>query len=163
MAQNSGEMKSKLLTMKKILFTVLTIFFWTIFSIAQQQPIRLIVRGDDMGYGKDVVYSGPVFQSLGKEGNKIVLSFTNTGGGLMAKDKYGYLKSFAIAGADQKFTWAKAWIEGNKVIVFNENIPHPMAVRYARADNPDGANLYNKEGLPASPFRSDTWKGVTEK
>jgi len=67
------------------------------------------------------------------------------------------LKYFAIAGADKKFVWAKAKIQGNKVIVRNDDIANPVAVRYAWADNPEGANLYNKEGLPASPFRTDEW------
>jgi sialate O-acetylesterase len=62
---------------------------------------------------------------------------------------------FAIAGPDKKFVWAKAKIEDDKVIVWNDDIPNPVAVRYAWADNPEGANLYNKEGLPASPFRTD--------
>jgi sialate O-acetylesterase len=129
----------------------------------QDVGYRLALAAEKIAYGKDIVYSGPVFKSMKKEGNKIILSFTNTGSGLMAKDKYGYLKGFAIAGADQKFTWAKAWVEEDKVIVFNETISDPVAIRYAWADNPDDANLYNKEGLPASPFRTDTWKGKTEK
>jgi sialate O-acetylesterase len=67
----------------------------------------------------------------------------------------GELKYFAIAGADKKFVWAKAKIEGNNVIVWNDQVANPVAVRYAWADNPEGANLYNKEGLPASPFGAD--------
>jgi len=129
----------------------------------QDVGLRLALAAEKIAYGKDIVYAGPRFQSMKKEGNRLILNFTNTGGGLIAKDKYGYLKNFAIAGADRKFTWAKAWIDGDKVIVFNENISDPVAVRYAWADNPDDANLYNKEGLPASPFRTDHWKGVTEK
>ena len=88
------------------------------------------------------------------EGNKVVLSFTNEGSGLEAKGG-GSLKRFSIAGADGHFVWAKAKIEGDKVVVWNDDIQHPAAVRYAWADNPAGANLYNKEGLPASPFRTD--------
>ena len=65
------------------------------------------------------------------------------------------LARFAIAGADKKFVWANATIEGDKVIVWSDKVSNPMYVRYAWADNPDGANLYNKEGLPASPFRTD--------
>jgi sialate O-acetylesterase len=65
------------------------------------------------------------------------------------------LSQFAIAGADKKFVWAKAKIENNEVVVWSEKVPEPMYVRYAWSDNPDGANLYNKEGLPASPFRTD--------
>ena len=94
-------------------------------------------------------------------GNKIKISFTQTGSGLWIKDKYGYLKGFEIAGADQKFQYAKAWIEGNDVVVSAEAVSSPVAVRYGWADNPEDINLYNKEGFPASPFRTDTWKGIT--
>jgi len=65
------------------------------------------------------------------------------------------LKYFSIAGADKKFVWAKAKIENNKVIVWNDTIANPVAARYAWADNPEGANLYNKEGLPASAFETE--------
>lgn len=123
---------------------------------------RLALAAEKAAYGKDLVYSGPQYASARTEGNKIIVSFTGTGGGLMAKDKYGYVKGFAIAGGDQKFVWAKAQVEGDKVVVYNEAISNPVAVRYAWADNPDDANLYNKEGLPASPFRTDSWKGKTE-
>lgn len=87
------------------------------------------------------------------EGNKIVVTFTNTGSGLVAGS--GELKYFAIAGIDRRFVWAKAKIENNRVVVWSEEVPNPVAVRYAWADNPEGANLYNAEGLPASPFRTD--------
>jgi sialate O-acetylesterase len=103
---------------------------------------------------KDIVASGPLYQSSKIEGNKIIVSFTNTGSGLISIDDEE-LNQFAIAGADKKFVWAKAKIEGDKVIVWNDEIAQPMYVRYAWADNPFGANLYNKEGLPASPFRTD--------
>ncbi len=118
---------------------------------------RLAVAAQKIAYGDNtMVYSGPVYQSMRIDGNKIILSFTDTGSGLMAKDN-GELKYFAIAGADKKFVWAKARIEGNKVVVWNDGIAQPVAVRYAWADNPQGADLYNKEGLPASPFRTDDW------
>jgi sialate O-acetylesterase len=96
------------------------------------------------------------------EGNTIRLTFTEMGSGLMAKDKYGYVKGFEVAGSDQKFKYAKAWIDGNDILVLTEGVSNPTAVRYAWADNPEDANLYNKEGFPASPFRTDTWKGITE-
>ena len=86
--------------------------------------------------------------------DKIVLEFTNTGGGLVTNDGQA-LSEFAIAGADKKFVWATAKIEGNNVIVSSEAVKAPMYVRYAWADNPVNPNLYNKEGLPASPFRTD--------
>jgi sialate O-acetylesterase len=88
------------------------------------------------------------------DGNKIILSFNNTGSGLVAKDGTA-LKQFAVAGADKKFVWAKAIIKRNKVIVWSDEVSNPVTVRYAWADNPEGANLYNKEGLPASPFTTD--------
>jgi sialate O-acetylesterase len=116
---------------------------------------RLALAAEKIVYGeKDIVYSGPIYQSSAVDGNKIVTSFTNTGSGLIANDGEE-LSQFAIAGADKKFVWAKAKIEGDKVIVWNDDIANPLYVRYAWADNPDGANLFNKEGLPASPFRTD--------
>ena len=93
--------------------------------------------------------------------NKVRLTFSSIGTGLLAKDKYGYLKAFEVAGADKKFHFAKAWIEGNKVIVSAEDVASPVAVRFAWADNPEDANLFNKEGFPAVPFRTDDWKGIT--
>lgn len=116
---------------------------------------RLAFAAQKIAYGdEEVVYSGPIYKSMAIEENKIILTFTNIGRGLIVKGS-GELKHFAIAGSDNKFIWAKAKIEGNKVVVWNDNIPHPIAVRYAWAGNPEGANLYNKEGLPASPFRTD--------
>ncbi|HTE31035.1 MAG TPA: sialate O-acetylesterase [Chryseolinea sp.] len=112
-------------------------------------------------YGQKVVYNGPVYQSLKVEGDNIRVSFTNTGTGLMVKDKYGYLKGFEIAGPDKKFYYAKASIEGNDVVVSAAQVHGPVAVRFAWADNPEDANLYNSEGFPASPFRTDDWKGIT--
>ena len=96
-----------------------------------------------------------MFESEKVEGNKAILTFTHVGGGLEAKG--GAVRSFAIAGADRKFVWANARIENNEVVVWSADVPKPVAVRYAWADNPVGANLYNKEGLPASPFRTDEW------
>ncbi len=112
-------------------------------------------------HGKNNVYSGPMYQSMKVEGNKIRISFTQTGSGLMVKDKYGYLKGFEIAGADQKFHYAKAWIEGNEVVVASDEVTAPVATRYGWADNAEEDNLFNKEGFPASPFRTDVWKGIT--
>lgn len=112
-------------------------------------------------HGKNNVYSGPVYQAMKVEGNRIRISFTQTGSGLMVKDKYGYLKGFEIAGADQKFYYAKAWIEGNEVVVSSDGVTAPVAVRFGWADNAEEDNLFNKEGFPASPFRTDVWKGIT--
>jgi len=110
-------------------------------------------------HDKDVVYSGPLYKSMTTKDNKIILRFNHVGGGLTAKDG-GPLKGFAIAGQDRKFVWADARIEGDTVVVSSDKVAAPIAVRYAWADNPV-CNLYNKAGLPASPFRTDTWPGVT--
>jgi sialate O-acetylesterase len=82
----------------------------------------------------------------------------HTGGGLVSKDKYGYVKGFALAGTDKKFFWAKAYVENKTtLVVYSDEVANPVAIRYGWADNPDDANLYNAEGLPASPFRTDSW------
>ncbi len=114
-------------------------------------------------YEKDIVYSGPMYKSMKTEGNKIVLSFANIGTGLITKDKYGYLKGFEIAAADKQFRFAKAYVEGDKVAVYNDSVSNPVAVRFGWADDASDNNLYNKEGFPALPFRTDTWQGITEK
>jgi len=110
-------------------------------------------------YEKDIVYSGPLYKSMKVEGGKIRLSFDQAGGGLVARGGEA-LKGFAIAGADRKFVWADAKIDGNTVVVSSDDVANPVAVRYAWADNPV-CNLYNKENLPASPFRTDDWPGLT--
>jgi sialate O-acetylesterase len=123
---------------------------------------RLAQAGLKIAYGKDVVYSGPVYRSMEIKGDRIILSFDQTGSGLKAEDKYGYVKGFAIASADRKFVWARAFVEGDRVVVYSPDLRNPVAVRYGWDSNPGDVNLYNKEGLPASPFRTDTWKLRTE-
>lgn len=115
---------------------------------------RMALAGLKLAYGEDTVYSGPIAKELEIDGNKVTISFNHIGSGLIAIDDEP-LSEFAIAGADKKFVWAKAKIEGNKVIVWNDDIAEPKFVRYAWADNPDNPNLYNKEGLPASPFEME--------
>jgi sialate O-acetylesterase len=110
-------------------------------------------------YGRNITYSGPIYKSMQTEGNKIILHFNHVGGGLVVGGG-GPLKGFAVAGTDHKFVWADAQIDGNSVVVTSGKVAEPVAVRYAWADNPV-CNLYNKEGLPASPFRTDDWPGVT--
>lgn len=123
---------------------------------------RLAVIALNKTYGKNIIFSGPTYQSFKVEGNKAIISFTNIGSGLKAADKYGYLRGFEVAGADQKFHYAKAAIEGDKVVVYCDQVPTPVAVRFGWADDASDNNLYNVEGFPAPPFRTDTWKGVTE-
>jgi sialate O-acetylesterase len=115
---------------------------------------RLALWAESQVYGKDIVYSSPLFESLKVEGNKAHVSFKHAGGGLEAKgDK---LSGFAVAGEDRTFVWADAKIDGKTVVVSSDKVAKPVAVRYAWADYPE-CNLYNKEGLPASPFRTDDW------
>ena len=119
-------------------------------------------------YGKkNLVYSGPLFKDMKVEGAKIRIAFDSVGSGLIVATKKGYdpvvkepqgkLQKFAIAGDDKKWVWADAVIDGKTVVVSSPEVPKPVAVRYAFAANPDGCNLYNNEGLPASPFRTDEW------
>lgn len=119
-------------------------------------------------YGlKDVVPSGPLYKSMHVEGGKVRLAFDHTGAGLMVgskegrkpvvEDEAGELKRFAIAGADKKWFWADAVIDGDAVVVSSPEVKEPVAVRYAFSMNPHGANLYNRDGMPAGPFRTDDW------
>jgi sialate O-acetylesterase len=108
-------------------------------------------------------YSGPVYQSMKIDGSRIILSFEHTGTGWLVKDKYSYIKGFEIAGSDKQFHYAKAYITGDKIVVYQEGISQPAAVRYAWADDAGEANLFNKEGFPVVPFRTDEWTGITEK
>jgi sialate O-acetylesterase len=117
---------------------------------------RLVIEAEKTIYHEKDVAGSPLYQSMEIKGDSIIISFSDTDSGLMVKSE-GELKRFAIAGQDKKFVWAHAKIAGDKVIVWSEKVKKPIAVRYAWADNPEGANLYNKEGLPASPFRTDNW------
>jgi sialate O-acetylesterase len=116
---------------------------------------RLSLEARRLAYGESKLVSrGPVFKSMKVNGNKIILTFENIGSGLITKDN-APLKGFSMAGTDKRFVWAEAIIQNNQVIVSSPQVKNPVAVRYAWADNPEGANLYNSEGLPASPFRTD--------
>ena len=137
-----------------------------------------------MAYGQKVCYSGPVYDSMKVEGSKVRVSFKHLCGGLETKvfsdpvtpsgptlaKRFGVdvagmrpqseVLGFSIAGADKKFVWAQAKIDGENVVVWSDQVTKPVAVRYAWANNPV-CNLYNKVGLPATPFRTDQWPGVT--
>ena len=118
---------------------------------------RLALLARKLVYKEDVVASGPMYQSHRRDGSKIIISFRDIGSGLIANDDEA-LSEFAIAGVDEKFVWASAKIEGDQVVVWNDAISDPVYVRYAWADNPVNPNLYNKEGLPASPFEIEIKK-----
>jgi sialate O-acetylesterase len=111
-------------------------------------------------YKKDVRYSGPLYRYMEIKDNRAILHFDHVGGGLVTQGSKE-LKGFAVAGEDRKFVWADAKIKGDTVVVRSEKVSVPAAVRYGWADNPK-CNLYNRAGLPASPFRTDTWPGITD-
>ncbi|SHH52838.1 sialate O-acetylesterase [Chryseolinea serpens] len=115
---------------------------------------RLALAAQHFAYhDKKVVHTGPTFLSMRDEGNKLILTFANIGSGLSSKGEA--LKHFTIAGVDKNFVEAQAVIRGREVVVWSDGVSHPVAVRYGWEDNPQGGNLYNNEGLPASPFRTD--------
>jgi sialate O-acetylesterase len=106
-------------------------------------------------HGRDVVYSGPIYREMSVEGNRIRLRFDHVGGGLISNDKKS-LREFTIAEADKKFVAARATIDGDSVLVEADGIGNPVAVRFAWREDAE-PNLANREGLPASPFRTDQW------
>ncbi|NDV82733.1 sialate O-acetylesterase [Bacteroides sp. 51] len=120
----------------------------------QEVGRRLALAALAHTYGKKIVSSGPLYQSYTIEGNQVKIRFTHAQNGLKANGTS--VKGFTMAGADHKFYPAQATIEGETVVVYAPEVSIPLAVRYGWADNPD-CNLYNQDGLPASPFRTDAW------
>jgi sialate O-acetylesterase len=129
----------------------------------KKRPVgeRLALAARAVAYGEKIVYSGPIYRRMEVKGDKVILSFDHAGGGLEARD--GALRGFAICGEDHRFVWANAEIEGksaDRIIVSSSSVTKPVAVRYGWADCPV-VNLWNKEGLPASPFRTDDFPLTT--
>ncbi len=127
----------------------------------KKKPVgeRLALAARGIAYGEKIVYSGPVYRGLKIQGDKAIVSFDHVGSGLKAEGNA--LKGFSICGPDKKFVWAVAEIQSdNTVAVSSPNVPNPIAVRYGWADFPV-VNLWNKEGLPASPFRTDDFPMTT--
>ncbi len=122
---------------------------------------RLAAIALNKNYNQNVIYSGPKYESKEIKDNKVILSFSNIGSGLMTPDRYGYLKGFEIAGKDKVFHYAKAFIKDNKVVVYSDDVQNPVAVHYGWADDASDCNLYNNEKFPVSPFRTDDWKMIT--
>ena len=129
---------------------------WNDIHPDRKKPVgdRLALAAEKVAYGDDVVFSGPVFQSAAFSDGKVAISFAHTGGGLVTNDGEEP-QEFAVAGVDKKFIWAHARIEGDKIVVWSDEIKDPKYVRYAWADDPVNPNLYNREGLPASPFETE--------
>ena len=122
---------------------------------------RLAAIALNKDYNKKVIYSGPKYESMEIQDNKIILTFSSIGSGLMTPNKYGYLEGFEIAGNDKVFHYAKAFIKDNKVVVYSDHVQNPIAVHYGWADDASDCNLYNIDNFPALPFRTDDWKMVT--
>ena len=126
----------------------------------KKEPVgaRLALAGRAIAYGDHIVYSGPMYKGMKVRGDKAIIRFNHVGSGLVARD--GELKGFTIAGEDRKFVPAQAEIEGDKVVVQSPQVAKPIAVRYGWEDYPV-VNLWNKDGLPASPFRTDNFPMIT--
>ncbi|MBO0934852.1 sialate O-acetylesterase [Fibrella aquatilis] len=123
---------------------------------------RLAAEARRVAYKQAITSAGPQYKQLTISGNEAVLTFNSVGEGLTTPNKYGYLMGFELAGADQKFYYARAEIRGDSVVVRADSVANPIAVRYGWADDNGEINLYNKAGFPAVPFRTDDWKTVTE-
>jgi sialate O-acetylesterase len=123
----------------------------------QDVGARLALVARKVAYGQSVLASGPTYRRHTIRDGRVWVELDNVGGGLVSRAQAGSVGGFAIAGADRHFVWADARIEGNRVVVWSDRVSQPVTVRYAWADNPIGASLYNREGLPAAPFRTDSW------
>lgn len=119
---------------------------------------RLAIAARGIAYGEKLEYSGPIYKNIKVTGNQAILSFAHVGRGLESRG--GPLTGFAICGKDKKFVWGKAEIRGDTVVVSSPKVSRPVAVRYGWADFPV-VNLWNKDGLPASPFRTDDFPMIT--
>ncbi len=119
---------------------------------------RLALVARRVAYGERVLTSGPTYGTHTVRGGRVTVHFANIGRGLVSHGVTdSSIGAFALAGADRHFVWAQARIEGSHVVVWSSRVPHPVAVRYAWSQNPADANLYNRDGLPAPPFRTDGW------
>lgn len=128
----------------------------------QDVGLRLALQALHEEYGRTgTVCSGPTFISARFVDGHTEVTFDTPASKLIVRDKYGYIRGFAVAGEDRIFHWAKAWIEDGKVIVKSDAVTVPVALRYAWANNPQ-SNLFNAAGLPAGPFRTDDWPGITQ-
>jgi sialate O-acetylesterase len=124
----------------------------------QEVGRRLALAARRLAYGEDLIFSGPTYRGHSVRGRRVVLTFAHVGRGLVARGADGgRLTGFTIAGNDRRFVAAEARLEDGRVVVWSTAVAWPVAVRYAWADDPENANLFNVDGLPASPFRTDEW------
>lgn len=123
----------------------------------QDVAARLALEARDVAYGQRLVSSGPMYRRHTVAGGRVTVELANPGSGLVSRANGGRIPGFAVAGADRRFVWAQARIEGDKVVVWSEQVTKPVAVRYLWTNSPTSPALYNREGLPVAPFRTDTW------
>lgn len=123
---------------------------------------RLAAIALNQVYAKNEICNGPTFESMEIQGNQINATFNHTGSGLSTPDKYGYIKGFEVAGNDQIFHYARAFISNNKITISCEEVANPIALRFGWIGDASENTLFNKEGLPAVPFRTDDWKTITK-
>lgn len=128
----------------------------------QEVGRRLAAIALNNAYKKSKVCYGPSYKSMEINGNQINITFDNLGSGLFTTDKYGYIKGFEIAAKNQVFYFAKAYIKENKIVVYSENVENPIAVRFGWMGDISENNLFNKEGFPVMPFRTDEWEMITK-
>jgi len=129
----------------------------------QDVGLRLATIALNDVYHIPQICNGPIYQRVSFADGKAILSFTSTGKGLMVKNKYDALEGFEIAGPDRRFYFARALIIGNQIEVSSDSVTNPVAVRYGWSNAPVDINLFNADGFPASPFRTDNWPGLTDK
>jgi sialate O-acetylesterase len=119
---------------------------------------RLALNALRLVYHQKIVHAGPMFKAMEIANGTVSITFSETGGGLQVKEGNATINAFAVAGSDHQFHWATATLKNDHTVILQcAEVKEPVAVRYAWADNPGVLNLYNKEGLPAAPFRTDDW------
>jgi sialate O-acetylesterase len=123
----------------------------------QDVAARLALAARQVAYGQRIVSSGPAYRRHTVAGGRVTIELADPGGGLVSRAGGGPIPGFAVAGEDRRFVWAQAKIQGDKVVVWSEQVTKPVAVRYLWTNSPTAPALYNREGLPVAPFRTDTW------
>ena len=123
----------------------------------QDVAARLALEARAVAYGERIVSTGPTYRRHVVRGNRVVIELSNLGGGLVSRVNDGSIPGFAVAGSDRRFVWANAQLDGHTVIVWSDRVANPVAVRYLWANSPRAPALYNREGLPVAPFRTDAW------
>ena len=118
---------------------------------------RLALKAREVAYGERVASSGPTYQRHTVGNGRVTIELANIGGGLVSRSTDGRVPGFSVAASDGRFVWANARIEGNRVVVWSDRVAEPVAVRYLWSNSPRLPVLYNREGLPAAPFRTDSW------